>query len=113
MVSIAVLCRIKIENIYLLFSIRLFLTLHLVEMVSYLFVGKLFGKRYGEYRAMLPKTEISEFDVRLYTDSCLSFRSIDRPIRDLLACSRLECGDLSLYVRWENYFFSHSCQKAQ
>ena len=73
MVSIAVLCRIKIENIYLLFSIRLFLTLHLVEMVSYLFVGKLFGKRYGEYRAMLPKTEISEFHFGLYTNSRLSF----------------------------------------
>lgn len=111
--SAAVLCLTEIENTYLLFSIWLFLTLHLIETVRLSVHWKhLFGKRYGEHCAMLSETEISEFDVRLYTNSRLSFRSIDRPIRALLACSRLECGDLSLYVRRKNYFFSRSCQKA-
>ena len=41
-VSIVVLCFIKIENAYLLFPIWLFLTLHLVEIVSYLFVGNIY-----------------------------------------------------------------------
>lgn len=40
--SAAVLCLIKIENIYLLLSIWLFLTLHLVEIVSYLFIGNIY-----------------------------------------------------------------------
>ena len=114
MVSIAVLCFIQIENAYLLFPIWLFLTLHLVEIVSYLFVGNIYlVSDMANIAQCYPKLRLPNLMLGCILTVVYLFVLSIVPSEICLACSRLECGDLSLYVRRENCFFSHPCQKAQ